>query len=88
MARDQRQQERTRHETGVHVVDIESGVEFPAETIDVSRGGLCFHASMEPALGAEMEISFGGRSDSKSLFKVLRIDARTQGYRVAGVLKA
>jgi hypothetical protein len=79
-AREQRQQP-------VHVVDIESGIEFRAETIDTSSGGLSVRASLEPALGAEMEVTFGAKAQRRSLFKVLRINPSESGFRIAGELK-
>jgi hypothetical protein len=83
---DQRSDARQKLDANLYVVDIESGVEFSAEAIDTCRGGLSFHASMEPALGAEMEVTVPGRGPSA--FKVLRIDATGGGYHVAGQLHA
>jgi hypothetical protein len=70
----------------LHVVDIESGVEFPAAAIDGTGTGLAFDAPMEPALGAEMEVTFRD-SGASSLFKVLRIEVGSTGFRVAGTLR-
>src|SRR4051812_17457943 len=70
---DQRHDARQKLDADLHIVDIESGVEFHAEAIDTCGGGLSFHAAMEPALGAEMEVTVPGRS--LSVFKVLRISA-------------
>jgi hypothetical protein len=81
---DQRSDVRIALESDVYVVDIESGVEFHADAIDTCRGGLSFHAPMEPALGAEMEVTFPGRP--ATAFRVLRIDMASEGFTVAGTL--
>jgi hypothetical protein len=83
---DQRHDSRAPLAAMLHVVDIESGIEFPAAAIDGTGTGLAFRARMEPALGAELEVTFLG-SGSASLFKVLRIDANEGSYRIAGELK-
>ena len=83
---DQRSDSRRKLDADLYVVDIESGVEFRAEAIDTCRGGLAFHAPMEPALGAEMEVTMPG--GAPSAFKVLRIDATGRGFNVAGQLHA
>jgi hypothetical protein len=83
---DQRSDARSKLDANLYVVDIESGVEFQAEAIDTCRGGLAFHSPMEPAMGAELEVTVPGRG--ASAFKVLRIDAAGAGYHVAGQLHA
>ena len=85
---DQRHDRRSPLAARLHVVDIESGVEFPADALDTSPHGLAFSAAMEPALGAEMEVTFQGATAEASLFKVRRVDAGASGYRVAGELKS
>ena len=85
---DQRRHPRSSIHTPVEVVDIESGVDFHAESIDVSPGGLRFHAAMEPALGAEMEVTLRDVGTRPTKFVVTRIQVRGTGYDVAGTLKA
>jgi hypothetical protein len=83
---EQRQHSRSSVHTPVEVVDIESGIDFRAEAIDLSPAGLSFHAPMEPAMGAEMEVNlpFIGTAGR---FTVLRITQTSTGFHVAGVLK-
>jgi len=83
---DQRHDPRAPLNASLRVVDIESGIEFPADAIDGTGTGLAFKARMEPALGAELEVTFT-ESGAPSLFKVLRVDARDGAFRVAGELK-
>jgi hypothetical protein len=82
--REQRREARSKLNADLYVVDIDSGIEFRAEAIDTCRGGLSFHATLEPALGADMEVTIPGRATSA--FKVLRIDAAMKGFNVAGQL--
>lgn len=84
---DQRQHPRSAIHTAVEVIDIESGVDFHAVSIDVSPRGLSFHAPMEPALGAEMEVTLPNVGTSAVQFKVLRVEAVASGFNVAGSLE-
>lgn len=84
---DQRRQPRSPIHTAVEVVDIESGVDFHAESIDVSSNGLSFHAPMEPAMGAEMEVTLPTQGTRPARFTVLRIDVRGSGFDVSGSLE-
>jgi len=80
----QRHSSRSSLDSPVEVVDIESGIGFRASGVDVSDGGLSFHAPMEPALGAEMYVKVGDPNAAPSEFKVLRIEPHDQGFTVAG----
>jgi hypothetical protein len=80
----QRTSNRSSLDSPVEVVDIESGIGFRASGLDVSEGGLAFHAPMEPALGADMYVKFGAGT-VPSEFKVLRIEPRNNGFTVAGI---
>lgn len=84
---DQREHPRSPIHTAVEVIDIESGVDFHAETIDVSPQGLSFHAPMEPALGAEMEVTLSHVGTPRAFFTVLRIEPQGSGFNVSGSLK-
>ena len=84
---DQRRHSRSLIHTPVEVLDIESGVDFHAESIDVSPGGLAFHAPMEPALGADMEVTFANYGTGPARFIVTRIERRAGGYDIAGTLQ-
>ncbi len=81
----QRNSSRSSLDSPVEVVDIESGIGFRASGLDVSDGGLSFHAPMEPALGADMYVKFGADTAAPSEFKVLRIEPRNNGFTVAGI---
>jgi hypothetical protein len=83
---DQRTAARTKLNARLYVVDIESGVELEVEAIDSSPGGLAFHSALEPALGAEMDVTVPGRP--RSAFTVLRIAPTENGYDIAGQLRA
>lgn len=82
---EQRRAPRTRLDATIEVVDIESGIEFRAETIDTCSAGLSFRAPMEPAMGAELEVTLEGQP--RAAFKVLRISPSDEGFDVAGELK-
>ena len=81
----QRQSSRSSLDSPVEVVDIESGIGFRAVGVDVSDGGLSFHAPMEPALGAQMEVKFGDGNAAASEFRVLRIESKEKGFTVSGI---
>ncbi|MBK7859227.1 MAG: PilZ domain-containing protein [Archangiaceae bacterium] len=83
---EQRQHPRTPFQTTVEVIDIESGVDFLAESIELSPRGLSFLAPMEPALGAEMEVTLRRVGTAPARFTALRIDQTPRGYVVAGSL--
>ncbi len=83
---DQRHDARAPLSASLHVVDIESGIEFPADAIDGTGTGLAFRSTMEPALGAELEVTFC-ESGAPSLFRVLRVEPKPDGWRIAGELK-
>ncbi len=84
---EQRQHPRSSIHTAVEVIDIESGVDFRAETIDVSPHGLSFRAPMEPAVGAEMEVTLSNVGNPPAHFTVTRVEPVGNGFNVAGVLK-
>ncbi|MFO0598306.1 MAG: PilZ domain-containing protein [Myxococcaceae bacterium] len=84
---DQRHSERlTLEDTTVDVVDQESGVEFQGLGRDVSDGGLRFEASMEPPVGADMDVRLSGSTSLKGKMKVIRVAPRQGRYEVAGLL--
>lgn len=78
---EQRQDDRQDLDTSLSVIDLESGVEFAGEARNVSGHGLMFHASMEPAVGADMQVTLSGK---KSNIRVLRVEPDDQGFAVAG----
>ena len=80
----QRHSSRSSLDSSVEVLDIESGIDFRASGLDVSEGGLSFHAPMEPAMGAQMQVKVG---ETAAEFKVLRIEPRENGFTVAGTLR-
>ena len=82
----QRRFNRSSIDSPVEVLDIESGIGFRADAVDVSDGGLAFRAPMEPALGAQMYVTLGDGSGTPSEFKVLRIVPSDHGFTVAGAL--
>ena len=81
----QRHATRLSLDTSVEVVDIESGIGFRASGLDVSDGGLSFHAPMEPAMGAQMQVTLSNGDGRQSDFKVLRVQPTDKGFTVAGV---
>ncbi len=81
---DQRNSSRSSLDSDVEVLDIESGIGFRASGVDISDGGLSFHAPMEPALGADMYVKLGSTPAEPAEFKVLRIEPRANGFTVAG----
>lgn len=78
----QRHANRSSLDRQIEVLDIESGIGFRAEGVDVSEGGLAFHAPMEPAMGAQMYVTVRGAAQAQ--FKVLRVEPRQSGFTVAG----
>ncbi len=67
--------------TPLDVVDMESGVEFDGSAMNRSGRGLLFHASMEPPVGADLQVTMSGQ---KSKVRVLRVEAKREGgYDVA-----
>jgi hypothetical protein len=84
---EQRQDDRlTLEDTTVAVVDHESGVEFSGHGHDVSRAGLSFHASMEPPVGAELQVTLRGEQNLVGALQVTRVAAKAGGFDVAGRL--
>ena len=68
--------------TPLNVVDVESGVEFDAEAMNRSGRGLLFHASMEPPVGADLQVTMSGQ---RSKVRVLRVEPKGDGgFDVAG----
>ncbi len=85
---EQRQQPRLHLQgTPVSVVDVESGVEFTADGMNLSGKGLMFHASLEPVVGADMQVTLES-DEAKALrasIRVVRVAAHPEGgYEVAG----
>lgn len=80
---DQRNSSRSSLDSDVEVEDIESGIGFRATGVDISEGGLSFHAPMEPALGADMYVKLAA-DRAPTPFKVVRIEPRDNGFTVAG----
>ena len=76
----QRHSTRSSLDSVVDVVDIESGIGFRANVMNVSDSGVLLEAPMEPAMGAEMYVSLAG---TQSEFKVLRIKPSESGFTVA-----
>jgi len=70
--------------TQLSVVDVESGVEFDGEAVNHSDRGLFFHATMEPPVGAELQVTMSGQ---KSRVRVLRVEPRRDGFDVAGLIR-
>ena len=68
--------------TPLNVVDVESGVEFDGAAMNRSGHGLAFHASMEPPVGADLQVTLSGE---RSKVRVLRVEpTRDGGFDVAG----
>ena len=66
------------------VVDVESGVEFEGEGKNLSGHGLLFHASMEPAVGADLQVTMSGKQTMRASVRVVRVEVKEQGFDVAG----
>lgn len=70
--------------TNVDVMDRESGVEFRGDAKNVSGAGLMFHASMEPPVGADLDVTVG---EARGAMHVTRVaPAAGGGFDVAGRL--
>lgn len=70
--------------TEVEVMDRESGVEFHGDAKNVSGKGLLFHATMEPPVGADLDVKLG---DARGAMQVTRVaPAAGGGFDVAGRL--
>lgn len=84
---EQRQDDRlTLEDTTVAVVDHESGVEFSGQGHDVSSAGLSFHASMEPPVGADLQVTLRGEKNLVGALRVTRVAAKADGFDIAGRL--
>jgi hypothetical protein len=83
---EQRQDDRQDLEaTSLSVVDLESGVEFEGEGKNLSGHGLLFHAAMEPAVGADMQVTLTGEKPMRASIRVLRVEPQARGgFDVAG----
>jgi hypothetical protein len=82
---EQRQDNREVFETSLAVIDLESGVEFAGDVKNRSKHGLLFHAALEPALGADMQLTLEGRRAS---IQVVRVEPSGNGFDVAGRITA
>lgn len=84
---EQRQSDRTElSDTVVEVIDIESGVEFSGEGLDLSGSGLAFRSPMEPPLGADIKVTLKGTRALTADLRVTRVESRGGRYAVAGTL--
>lgn len=84
---EQRRDDRlTLEETRVAVVDHESGVEFSGEGLNASAAGLAFRATMEPPVGADLEVTLRGKKNLVAALHVTRVAKQRDGYDVAGTL--
>lgn len=84
---EQRQSDRTElHDTLVEVIDMESGVEFSGQGLNVSGGGLSFQSPLEPPLGADVKVTLTGPLALKADMRVTRVEPREGRYAVAGTL--
>ena len=82
---EQRQDDRQHLEdTSIAVIDLESGVEFEGDGKNVSGRGLLFHAAMEPAIGADMQVTLSGATSMKARIQVVRVQPAAGGFDVAG----
>ncbi len=70
--------------TGLEVMDRESGVAFHGDAKNVSGHGLLFHASMEPPVGADLDVKMGAANAELHVTRVERIAAG--GFDIAGRL--
>lgn len=70
--------------TSLCVVDVESGVEFEGAGKNLSGRGLLFHASMEPAVGADLQVTMAGEKPLRASVRVVRVEVKEQGFDVAG----
>jgi hypothetical protein len=73
-------------DTTVQVVDVESGVEFRGEGLNVSGGGLSFRSELEPPIGADMKVTLKGARSLSAELKVTRVEKQDSGFAVAGTL--
>jgi PilZ domain len=73
-------------DTTVQVVDVESGVEFRGEGLNVSGGGLSFKSELEPPVGADMKVTLKGARTLSGELRVTRVEKQDSGYAVAGKL--
>lgn len=84
---EQRQDDRlTLEDMSVAVVDHESGVEFSGEGLNASAKGLAFHASMEPPVGADLQVTLRGQKNLTAALRVTRVEKKSAGFDVAGRL--
>ena len=82
---EQRQDDRQHLEdTSIAVVDLESGVEFEGDGKNLSSRGLLFHAGLEPAVGADMQVTLSGQKSMKARIQVVRVSPHAGGFDVAG----
>lgn len=86
--REQRQDPRQPlQQVHVEVVDVESGVEFAADGKDLSAQGLAIHTVLEPAMGADMQVTVHGETPVRATLQVTRVEPTASGgYEVAGRL--
>ena len=85
MMTEQRQDDRQDLDaTSLCVVDVESGVEFEGEGRNLSGRGLLFHAAMEPAVGADLQVTMSGEKSMCASVRVVRVEVKGQGFDVAG----
>lgn len=84
---EQRQADRTDlSDTQVDIIDVESGVEFSGEGLNVSCTGLSFRSEMEPPVGADMKITLKGTRGLKADLRVTRVEKKDGRFAVAGQL--
>lgn len=79
-----RMDERVDATGSVEVLDRESGVEFQGDAKNVSGHGLLFHATMEPPVGADLDVKLG---DTRGAMHVTRVaPSAGGGFDIAGRL--
>ncbi len=70
--------------TDVEACDAESGVDFHGDAKNVSTHGLLFHATMEPPVGADLDVRMG---ETRGALHVTRVQpAAGGGFDIAGRL--
>lgn len=73
-------------DTTVQVVDVESGVEFKGEGLNLSGGGLSFSSELEPPVGADMKVTLKGARALQAELRVTRVEKKDSRFAVAGKL--
>ena len=86
---EQRQSQRSSPtRAAVSITDVESGVEFNGDVMNVSLGGVMLHAPMQPVIGADLELKFEHPESPMLRLQVVRVERQREGFDIAGHLSA